>query len=418
MSTDLIISIVVSLLLSAFFSGMEIAFVSSNKLRFELDNQKKTFTSRLLSLFYGHREQFIATMLVGNNIVLVVYSIGMADILAPVFNRFIPNTFIITLLQTIVVTIIVLLVGEFLPKTVFKGNPNSWIKVFSPLLGLFYVLLYPIARLASLLSMGMLKLLRVNIGKKEEQKPNKTDLDFLVNKSIENTAQEEIENDVRIFQNALEFSNVRLRDCIVPRTEIVAVDVNTGTIEDIKQAFIDTGFSKILVYNDSIDNIIGYIHSSDLFKHPANWKECLRQMPIVPETMAANKLLDVFTKEKKSIAVVVDEFGGTAGIVTLEDIMEEIFGEIEDEHDTNKIVMNRLSNNEFMLSGRAEIDSVNRQFDLNLPESDEYLTVAGLILHFYEKFPKLNDVITIEKWHFKVLQATNNRIEMVKLTVD
>lgn len=418
MSTDLIISIVVSLLLSAFFSGMEIAFVSSNKLRFELDNQKKTFTSRLLSLFYGHREQFIATMLVGNNIVLVVYSIGMADILAPAFNRFIPNTFIITLLQTIVVTIIVLLVGEFLPKTVFKGNPNSWIKVFSPLLGLFYVLLYPIARLASLLSMGMLKLLRVNIGKKEEQKPNKTDLDFLVNKSIENTAQEEIENDVRIFQNALDFSNVRLRDCIVPRTEIVAVDVNTGTIEDIKQAFIDTGFSKILVYNDSIDNIIGYIHSSDLFKHPANWKECLRQMPIVPETMAANKLLDVFTKEKKSIAVVVDEFGGTAGIVTLEDIMEEIFGEIEDEHDTNKIVMNRLSNNEFMLSGRAEIDSVNRQFDLNLPESDEYLTVAGLILHFYEKFPKLNDVITIEKWHFKVLQATNNRIEMVKLTVD
>lgn len=396
---------------------MEIAFVSSSKLRFELDNQKKGLLARILSLFYNHRDHFITTMVVGNNIVLVVYSMKMADLLEPYLNLLHLSSVLMVLIQTLVATIIVLFFGEFIPKTVFRGNPNQWIKVFSPLLSLFYIVLYPLSKLTTLISNLLLKLFHIK-QKEKKTELNKVDLDYLVTDSLEQaTSPDEIDNDMRIFHNALDFSEVKLRDCIVPRTEIVALDVETASIDDLKEAFINTGFSKILIYSENVDNIIGYFHSSDLFRHPTDWREHIRKLPVVPETMAASKLMDTFMKEKKSIAVVVDEFGGTAGIVSLEDIMEEIFGEIEDEHDTVNVVMRKISDKEYMLSGRAEIDAINQTLELDMPESDDYMTVAGMILHYYEKFPKLNDIIIIDCWQFKVLQATNNRIEMVKLTL-
>lgn len=408
--------IAISLLFSAFFSGMEIAFLSSNKLRFELDKKRKNVTSSIISLFYNNSEQFLATLLVGNNIALVIYGIEMATLLSPLLRLFMDNDFAVNILQTLIATLIVLFTGEFLPKTIFRVNPNVWLTIFSPLLWLCYVLLYPIARFATFLSVKILQLFKVKVvDKGEKQELGKVDLDFWVNDSFEHADnQEEVENEVKIFQNALDFSEVKLRDCIVPRTEIVSLS-HDSSLEELRNTFIETGFSKIPIYKDNGDNIIGYFHSSDLFKQPEDWHAYLRPIPIVPETMAANKLMKILMQDKRSIALVVDEFGGTAGIVTLEDIMEEIFGEIEDEHDSKEYVAKQLADNEYVLSGRLEIDNVNLLFDLNIPESDNYVTVAGFILHHYEQFPKLNDTIRISNWTFKILQAHNNRINLVKL---
>lgn len=410
--------IAISLLFSAFFSGMEIAFLSSNKLRFELDKKRKNVTSSIISLFYNNSEQFLATLLVGNNIALVIYGIEMATLLSPLLHLFMDNDFAVNILQTLIATLIVLFTGEFLPKTIFRVNPNMWLTIFSPLLWLCYVLLYPIARFATFLSVKILQLFKVKVvDKGEKQELGKVDLDFWVNDSFEHADnQEEVGNEVKIFQNALDFSEVKLRDCIVPRTEIVSLSHNSS-LEELRNTFIETGFSKIPIYKDNGDNIIGYFHSSDLFKQPEDWHAYLRPIPIVPETMAANKLMKIFMQDKRSIALVVDEFGGTAGIVTLEDIMEEIFGEIEDEHDSKEYVAKQLADNEYVLSGRLEIDNVNLLFDLNIPESDNYVTVAGFILHHYEQFPKLNDTIRISNWTFKILQAHNNRINLVKLII-
>lgn len=413
------IIILISLLCSAFFSGMEIAFVSSNKLRFELDKRNKTLTAPILNVFYQHPQQYISTMLVGNNIALVIYGIKMAAILSPVICLVTSNEILITLTQTIIATIIVLFTGEFIPKTVFRFNPNLWLRIFSPVLIVCYGVLYPIARIATILSVWILRLFKVNIGNSSENVSiSKVDLDYLVNETVENADKsEDIDNEVKIFQNALDFSSVKLRDCIVPRTEIIALNAATTTMEEITNTFVETGLSKILIYKESIDDIIGYVHSSDLFKNPTSWKEYLRTMPIVPETMAANKLMDIFMRNKKSIAVVVDEFGGTAGIVTLEDIMEEIFGEIKDEHDTKEYVAKKINDKEFILSGRLEIDEINEQFDLHLPESDDYLTIAGFIMYNYQKIPRQNDVIHIDDYTFRIIKARNNRVELVKMSL-
>lgn len=416
---SVVVIIIVSLIFSAFFSGMEIAFLSSNQLRFELEKKKRSLTSRILNIFYNDPEQYISTLLVGNNIALVIYGIKMAELLSPVFEQWVHNDMLVNVLQTIAATIIVLITGEFLPKTIFRVNPNLWLQIFAPFLWLCYVVMYPVARFTTLLSVGLLRLFRVKIDRTEQRRQlGLVDLDYWINDAYEHADnQDEVKNEVTIFQNALDFSSVKLRDCIVPRTEIVALDYDTA-LDDLKATLIETGFSKIPIYKDSIDNIIGYFHSSDLFLKPKDWHDCIRPLPIVPETMAANKLMDVFMRDKRSIAVVVDEFGGTAGIVTLEDIMEEIFGEIEDEHDNRAYTAKRVADNEFVLSGRIEIDHLNELFDLDLPESDEYVTVAGFILHHYQTFPKLNDIIHIDKWTFKVLQAHNNRIDTVKLTIE
>ena len=397
---------------------MEIAFISSNKLRFELDKKDKSLTSRILDIFYSNPNQFISTMLVGNNIALVVYGLQMAIILEPFIARIVNNEALIVLIQSIISTLLILFTGEFIPKTIFKLNPNFSLSLFSVPLLFIYVVLYPISKCSSLLSFVILKLIGVkNVSEGGQRALGKVDLDFFIQQSIEDAPQNsEMDTEVKIFQNALDFSNVRLRDCIVPRTEIVACD-KAATLEELRSRFIETGLSKILVYNDNIDDIVGYIHSSEMFKNPEDWTQNIRSVSIVPETMAANKLMKVLMQDKKSLAVVVDEFGGTSGIVTLEDLVEEIFGEIEDEHDIKSYVAKKISDNEYLLSGRMEIDTLNEKFSLELPESDDYVTIAGFILHFYQKFPKLNETIEIEKYTFKIIKVTATKIELVRMKV-
>jgi CBS domain containing-hemolysin-like protein len=397
---------------------MEIAFVSSNKLRFELDKKQRSLTSSILSIFYNHPEQYISTMLVGNNVCLVIYGLLMARILTPWLTP-LENQFLITLVQTIIATAIVLVTGEFLPKSIFRVNSNFWLRTFSFLLLIFYVVLYPIASFVTWLSLGILRLFGVKSNSSAHQNAfSRVDLNYLIQESFENQEdKKDVGNEVKIFQNALDFSKVKLRDCLVPRTEIVALDYDVD-METLKQTFIETGFSKIPIYKGNIDNIVGYIHSSEMFQHQQNWREHINQIPIVPENMAAQKLMKIFMKEKKSIAVVVDEFGGTAGIVTLEDIMEEIFGEIEDEHDTHDYIAEQTGENEYLFSGRLEISEINEKFHLNLPESDAYDTIAGFILYHHQHFPKLNEIIQIDNYTFKCIKATNNRIELVKMSVE
>ena len=404
------------MIFSAFFSGLEIAFVTSNKLRFELDKKQRNLTSSILSIFYRNPQQFISTMLVGNNISLVIYGLLMAEVMTPWLSP-LGNQLLITFIQTILATAIVLITGEFLPKTIFRINPNLWLRLFSWLLLLFYVALYPVSRFSTWISMKMLGLFGVKISQKTQENVfSRIDLNFLIQESFENNESEkEVENEVKIFQNALDFSKVKLRDCSVPRTDIIALEYETTTVEVLKETFIETGLSKIPIYKGDIDNIIGYIHSSEMFEHQNDWKKRINQIPIVPENMAAQKLMKVFMLQKKSIAVVVDEFGGTAGIVTLEDIIEEIFGEIEDEHDNRDYVAQQTGENEYLFSGRLDVETINTRFKLNIPESDDYETIAGFILHNHQHFPKLNEIIRIEGFTIKCVKVTNNRIELVKV---
>ncbi|MPM82259.1 hypothetical protein SDC9_129320 [bioreactor metagenome] len=309
-----------------------------------------------------------------------------------------------------------MITGEFLPKTIFRINPNVWLKGFSWLLFTFYILLYPIAYFSTWLSQNTLKLFKSKLSGEENNNVfSRIDLNYLIQESFEgNEHEEEIENEVKFFQNALDFSKIRLRDCSVPRTEIIALDYDTS-LDQLKQTFIETGFSKIPIYKGNIDNIVGYIHSSEMFEHTKDWRKYIKQIPVVPENMTAHKLMKLFMQQKKSIAVVIDEHGGTNGIITLEDIIEEIFGEIEDEHDTREYIAKQLSENEYLLSGRMEVHQANEKFDLNIPESDNYETIAGFILHHHQHFPKLNEIINIGDFSCKCIKVTNNRIELIRL---
>ena len=405
------------MLFSAFFSGMEIAFVSVDKLRFEME-RKGGITSRILSIFFKNPNEFISTMLVGNNIALVIYGILMAQIIGEnLLAGFIDNHFLMVLAQTVISTLIILVTGEFLPKTLFKINPNMVLNVFAVPLFICYVVLYPISKLSSGLSCIFLRIFGMKVNKDASDKAfGKVDLDYFV-QSIDNAEnEEELDTEVKIFQNALDFSNIKIRDCIVPRTEVVAVDLTTS-LDELKSRFIESGISKIIVYDGNIDNVVGYIHSSEMFRAPTNWHENVKQVPIVPETMSANKLMKLFMQQKKTIAVVVDEFGGTSGIVSLEDLVEEIFGDIEDEHDNTSYISKQIDEHEYVLSGRLEIEKVNETFGLDLPESDEYLTVGGLILNQYQSFPKLHEVIRVGRYQFKIIKVTATKIELVRLKV-
>ena len=414
------IQILISMAFSAFFSGMEIAFVSSNKLRFEMDRNEQSLTSRILSIFFKNPNNFISTMLVGNNIALVIYGILMAEVIEQqLLADYIHNEFILVLIQTIISTLIILVTGEFLPKTLFKINSNFTLSLFAVPAFICYIVLYPISKFASGLSNLILRLTGTPINKEASYKAfTKVDLDHFIQSSIQDTEnEEEINTEVKIFQNVLDFSSIKIRDCMVPRTEIIAIE-DDATIDELKTLFIEKGISKILVYNDNIDNIIGYIHSSEMFREPKDWHDGIRQLPIVPETMNANKLMKLFMQQKRSLAVVVDEFGGTSGIVALEDLVEEIFGEIEDEHDTKTYVAKSLGNNEYILSGRLDIEKANELFPLDLPESDEYQTIGGLILHQYQSFPKAHEIITLDKFQFRIIKVTATKIELVKLKVN
>ena len=419
MMTSLIIGLLITMLFSAFFSGMEIAFVSSNRMLVEMSLEKKGVAQRAIAFFYRHPSNFVSTMLVGNNISLVIYGILFAQIFDNyVFEGLIDNVATRVTVDTLLSTLVVLFTGEFLPKTIFKSNPNTMITFFAPLAFVCYVVLYPISRFATLLSKGLLRLLGIRMGKVAEDKEfTKVDLDYLVQTSLDNAKDEdEIDEEVRIFQNALDFSDTKVRDCMVPRTEIDAIE-DTCDIEQLKQKFIESGHSKIVVFHEDIDHIIGYIHSSEMFRNPADWTKNLRTMTFVPETMAASKMMQTFLAQKKSLGVVVDEFGGTSGLIALEDIVEEIFGDIEDEHDSTNYVAKRLDNGEYILSARLEIEKVNEMFDLELPESDEYMTVGCLILHEYQSFPKLNEVVKIGPLEFKIIKNTATKIELVRLKV-
>ncbi len=435
--TTLIIGLIITMIFSAFFSGMEIAFVSSNRLRAEMDRDKNGLAQKAIDIFYHHPNNFVSTMLVGNNIALVVYGILFARIFDATLFASLPDGARVTA-DTLLSTVVVLFTGEFLPKTIFKSNPNTMLTVFAVPAYVCYVVLFPISKFATLLSKGLLRMVGVKMPKEGEDKEfTKVDLDYLVQSSIDSAKDEnEIEDEVKIFHNALDFSDTKVRDCMVPRTEIEAIDIKDFTVEDLKAKFIDSGHSKIVVFEEDIDHIIGYIHSSEMFRlaaikadgkttpvtmttdgRPVSVKDLLQTMPYVPETMAARKLMHIFLQQKKSLGVVVDEFGGTSGLVSLEDIVEEIFGDIEDEHDNQKYVARQMEDGTYLLSARLEIEKVNELFDLQLPESDDYMTVGGLILHEYQSFPKLNEVVKIGRFEFKIIKNTMTKIELVKLKV-
>lgn len=417
--TDTVIGLITTMLFSAFFSGMEIAFVSSNRMLAEMERGKNTLEQKIISYFYRHPNNFVSTMLVGNNIALVIYGILFAEIFDTTLFASLGDGERVTA-DTIASTVVVLFTGEFIPKLIFKSNPNTMLSLFSLPAMICYIILYPISRFATLLSKILLRVVGVKVQKnKDDLGFSKVDLDYLVQSSIDNAeSQDDIEEEVRIFHNALDFSDTKVRDCMVPRTEIEAIDIDEATVEELKNAFIETGFSKLVVYKDDIDHVVGYIHSSEMFRNDKNWKDNIRTLPFVPETMAARKLMHIFMQQKKSLAIVVDEFGGTSGLVSLEDIVEEIFGDIEDEHDSNNYVARQNDDGEYILSARLETEKVNEMFNLDLPESDEYMTIGGLILHEYQSFPKLNEIVKFDKYEFKIIKSTMTKIELVKLKIN
>lgn len=413
----MVVGIFITLLLSAFFSGMEIAFVSSNRMLAEMDKGTSKLTRRLKTFFYKNPNDFVSTMLVGNNIVLVVYGIFVARLLDNTIFKGLDPAISVTA-DTILSTLVVLFTGEFLPKTLFKSNPNKFFSFFVFPAYLFYLLLWPVSRFSTFLSKILLKISGVKVDKdNDDGEFSKVDLDYLVQSSIDNASDNsQIDDEVRIFQNALDFSDTKVRDCMVPRTEICAVE-KSSSLSDLKNIFIESGKSKILVYDNDIDHIIGYIHSLELFRNPNDWHNHVRTMPFVPETMSARKMMQTFLQQKKSLGVVVDEFGGTSGIISLEDIVEEIFGDIEDEHDNSNYIAQKNSDGSYLLSARLEIDKVNDLFSLDIPESEDYMTIGGFILHEYENFPKLNEVVRIGRFEFKIIKNTMTKIELVRLKV-
>ncbi len=416
--TDTIIGLFATMIFSAFFSGMEIAFVSSNRMLAEMERGKNGMAQKAIAFFYRHPNNFVSTMLVGNNIALVIYGILFAQIFDATLFSSLGDGERVTA-DTLASTIIVLFTGEFIPKLIFKSNPNKMLSLFALPAMICYILLYPISRFATFLSKCMLRMVGIRmVTAKDETEFSKVDLDYLVQSSIDNAKNEDdIEDEVKIFHNALDFSETKVRDCMVPRTEIEAVDIDDCTTEDLKNKFIETGFSKIVVYKNDIDHVVGYIHSSEMFHDTTQWKEHIRTLPFVPETMTAQKLMHIFLQQKRSLAIVVDEFGGTSGLVSLEDIVEEIFGDIEDEHDSNNYVAKKTDSGEYILSARLEIEKVNEMFALDLPESDDYMTVGGLILHEYQSFPKLNEIVVIDKFEFKIIKSTMTKIELVRLKI-
>ena len=420
METDipLLTGIAVTMVLSAFFSGMEIAFVSSNRMLAEMDREGNRLTKKLLTVFYGHPNGFVSTMLVGNNIVLVIYGILFAEFFDKTLFSGLDEGMRVTA-DTLLSTLVILFTGEFLPKILFKNNANRLLSVFALPAYLFYVVLWPISRFSTLISKYLLRMVGIRMTTETDDEGfSKVDLDYLVQSSIDNAqSEDEINDEVKFFQNALDFSDCKVRDCVVPRTEVNAVDINSCTTEELMQKFVESGNSKIIVYEGDIDHIVGYIHSSEMFRNQETWREHVCKMPFVPETMAAQKLMHIFLQQKKSLGVVVDEFGGTSGIVSLEDIVEEIFGDIEDEHDSEKYIAKQVDSHEYVLSARLEIDKVNDLFGLGLPESDEYMTVGGFILHEYQSFPKLNEVVTIGHFEFRIIKSTMTKIELVRLKV-
>jgi CBS domain containing-hemolysin-like protein len=413
--------IVLALLFSAFFSAVEFSFFASNKLRIELDRKQGLIGSGIISLFSRNQGQFIATMLIGNNIAIVIFSMISAGLIEKGLGTFISSEVLVFIIQTIVTTLIILFLADFLPKSLARFSPNAFLKLLALPTFLFYLLFYPVSKFTLWLANIIMRVsfgFNREGGRQEDRVFTRIDLDHFVNDFIETDEEkEEDNNNIKIFQNALDFSQVKARECMVPRTEIVAMNVSSS-YEEIRQKFIETRFSKIPLFKETIDNITGYVELKDMLKEHVEPVTKMRKLPVVPESMTANKILKLFSDEKKSIALVVDEFGGTSGIVTIEDILEEIVGEIEDEHDTSDLIEKKISEKEYILSGRFEIDYLNEKYDFKLPENDDYKTLAGMILSQSGSIPHSQESIRVGSNVFTILKSTSTRIELLRLMID
>jgi len=409
--------ILISILLSAFFSGMEIAYVSANKFQVELEKKKEGFISKILSKLTAKPSKFITTMLVGNNIALVFYSFFMGELITGLLPVDELTEFSILLIQTIISTLIILVTAEFLPKAIFRIYANETLWFFAPLAYLFYVVFHIISDFITLISDYFLKLFFNSSKIVKQTEFSKEELGNYITKQLENAKDsEEVDSEIQIFQNALEFDNVKAREIMIPRTEIVAVDINEN-IQNLKQLFIDTGYSKILVYRGSLDDVLGYAHAFELFKNPKTIRSILFPVEFVPESMMINNVLNVLIKKKKSISVVLDEFGGTSGIITVEDIVEELFGEIIDEHDTFELLEDKINEREFEFSARLEVDYLNETYNLNIEENEAYETLGGYIVYHNEDIPEQDQVLEINGIYFKMLKVDSSKIKEVYVKI-
>ena len=407
-----VIVVLVMIVLSALFSGMEIAFINKNRLRLEIDRKQSRMFDFIAGLFSRRQAEYITTILVGNNIALVIYSMSLSFVLREVSGLKEGSI----LIETIVPTVIIIFLGEYLPKSIFRQKPNFYYRYLSPVMYLFYILLYPITRATTLLSYAMLRLVGRKASDAERHLTfDRSDLESLLENNNSSEMASEADNDIKMFQNALDFADLRVRDAMVSRVDVEAVDIDECTMDDITAKFVETMYSRIFVWRGSIDNIIGYVNSKSLFENPKSINEALMKVDYVAETLPLHDLLTQFTKNKSNIAVVIDEFGGTAGIISLEDVLEQIFGEIEDEHDKPDMVEKRISDKEFVFSCRLEVEYINEKYNLDIPESDEYDTLAGYIISRYEELPTAGTVMEFDGLRIKIMSTTRSRIELAKV---
>ena len=406
---SIVITIAVMLVFSAFFSGMEIAFLGRNRLREEIDRKQNFMFNHIAELFSRNASNYITTILVGNNIALVIYSISMSKLMLVALG--IENA----LLQTIISTVVIIFIGEYIPKTVVRYNPNFYYRIFAPIIYLFYIILYPLTRFTTLLSTLLLRLMGTRMENRAEPTEfNRDDLASLVEAdNVE--VDEEDEEDIRLFQNALDFADLRVRDCMIQRVDVEAVDLEATSVEELTQRFVETSYSRIFVWHDTIDNIIGYVNSKSLFENPGSISDILIKTIYVAETMPLQAMLETFTKRKASIAVVIDEYGGTAGIISLEDVLEQIFGDIEDEHDVQELVEKSIGERAWHFSSRLEVEYLNEEYALGIPESDEYDTLAGYIIAEHGAIPHEGEVLDNEQFSIKILRRESSRLDLVEV---
>lgn len=419
LTTVWLIIALVSLTFSALFSGVEIAYISSNRVNVEIDVKRGGFIGRIINLYYKYQDLFISTILVGNNIMLVIYGMGAAELLDPWLKGIYDNEVFILLMQTLISTAIILITGEFFPKTIFRINPNSSLRYFALPIFFFWVILYPISIFTAWLSKTLMRMCGIKNENHSMGMLTVGELNQYIQTSIdEQAAKDEVENEVKIFHNAIDFSSTHLRDCMTPRNEVVAINIDTTTRDELSALFTSSGRSKIVVYRDDIDNVLGYIHVSELFDPKSNWKEAIKPVIFAPETLLANKMMRRLLAEKRSMAIVVDEFGGTAGLVSLEDLVEEIFGDIQDEHDNRRLTAREVQPGVYEISGRCEIADLNETFNLDLPESDEYQTLAGFILNNLGEIPSQGDTFDIKGMTFSIIKKSATRLELIRITVN
>jgi CBS domain containing-hemolysin-like protein len=406
----------VSLMLSALFSGVEIAYISSNRVKVEIDVKRGGIIGSILNLYYTRQELFISTILVGNNIMLVIYGMGTAALLEPWIQVWCHNEACVLIVQTLISTAVILLTGEFFPKTVSRINPNSSLRVYALPIFFFWLVLYPVSAFTTWLSKAMMWVVGIRNVNHTLGVLTVGDLNSYIQNSIdEGTSEAKVETEVKIFHKAIDFSSTHLRDCMTPRNEIVAVNIDTTSREELSELFTSSGRSKILVYSEDIDNVLGYIHVSELFTPDSDWKEAVKPVLFAPETLLANKMMRRLLTEKRSMAIVVDEFGGTAGLVSLEDLVEEIFGDIQDEHDNARLTAREVEPGVYEFSGRCEISYLNDSFGIDLAESDEYQTLAGFILHNLGEIPAQGATITLDGWTFTIVHRTATRLELIRM---